>query len=273
MAPHTFTTSTLSLLMLLGSTPISLCQDRPPPSPVESGAIPSFTAVPGNNTREGPNGLRIVDSDEVYHYAGCWSETTEFSPHTRALDGVYLTAIGQMQVKPCIDYCARSYNHFHPETKGWKYAGLEFARECWCGDSLSPRSLHLQESACDTPCDGANSTVCGGHLAITLYNATTPDTGRPGTGTGDETTEPPKSAASGSKTSGATSTGSKTSGAVSSGSKTSGAVSTGSKTSDASGSKTSDASTSKPGNEAVAQAVGVGLVLVAVTFVLGMGCL
>ncbi|KAI0890529.1 uncharacterized protein GGS22DRAFT_151127 [Annulohypoxylon maeteangense] len=157
MAPHAFSTGTLSLLTLLASSPLSSCQGNsfPPPDLTESGVVPTLTPVPGNNsrdgTREGPNGLRIIDDDAKYRYAGCWSETTELTPHTRALDGVYLTVVGQMQVSPCINYCAHSYNHNHPEKKGWQYAGLEYARECWCGDNLSLRSMHLAESACDTP--------------------------------------------------------------------------------------------------------------------------
>ncbi|KAI1457426.1 hypothetical protein F4805DRAFT_475099 [Annulohypoxylon moriforme] len=259
MAPQAFTTTTLTLLTLLAGSSFSSCQEHAsPPDATSSGVIPTPTPVPDNSTRggsEGPNGLRIIDEDESYRYAGCWSETTEAPPHDRALDGIYLTLVGQMQVKSCVEYCARSYNRFHPEKKGWRYAGLEYARECWCGENLSLRSVHLPESACDAPCDGASSVVCGGHLAITLYNATNPG-GKPGD---SDTVEPPKeNGASGSKTSGAP---------VSGGSKTSGGAPV------SGGSKTSDASKPEPVGEAVAQAVGIGLVVVAVTFVLGMGCL
>ncbi|KAI1443101.1 WSC domain-containing protein [Annulohypoxylon stygium] len=261
MAPLASTVSTLSLLMLLAGTPIVSCQRPEFPTQTETGVLPTFTPVPGGASREGPSGLRIVDDDEVYKYAGCYAETTELSPHSRALDGVYLTVVGQMQVQPCIQYCARSYNRFHPNKKGWKYAGLEYSRECWCGDNLSLKSMKLEESSCDAPCDGNNSTVCGGHLALTLYNATaTPRGGRPGKLPDDDSMPeqpqplPPKTgAASGTKTSGAPKTG----GATKSG-----------------GPKMSDAGKpEQPIGEAVAQAVGVGLVVVAVTFVLGMGCL
>ncbi|KAI2466612.1 WSC domain-containing protein [Annulohypoxylon bovei var. microspora] len=229
MAPHTSIT-VLSLLMLLVSTPFSLGQEVQPPTPTQSDTVPSFTPAPSNNTRQGPNGLRIIDEDTVYKYAGCWSETTEITPHERALDGVYLTVVGQMQVQPCINYCSRSYNRFHPEKKGWKYAGLEYARECWCGDHLSLKSLHLTDTACDTPCDGANSTVCGGHLALTLYNATASSGGKPpgsggsgGSGGSPGDNDPPKSDA--------------------------------------------------PKNDAVVQAVGVGLLIVALTLAFGLGLL
>lgn len=58
-----------------------------------------------------------------------------------------------------------------------------------------------------------------------------------------------------------------------SGTKTSGAPKTGGATKSG-GPKMSDAGKpEQPIGEAVAQAVGVGLVVVAVTFVLGMGCL
>ncbi|KAI1090614.1 WSC domain-containing protein [Rostrohypoxylon terebratum] len=258
MATLASTVSTLSFLLLLAGTPIVSCQQPESSTKPDTGVLPTFTPVSGGASKEGPSGLLIVDDDEVYKYAGCYAETTEQPPHNRALDGVYLTVAGKMQVQPCIQYCARSYNRFHPEKKGWKYAGLEYSRECWCGDSLSLNSVKLEETSCDAPCDGNNSTVCGGHLALTLYNATTtPGGGKPGKipdGDDDSTTYPqrpwpekpwpPKKGGS-PKMSGAPSK--------------------------SGGPKMSHGS--KPEGEAVAQAVGIGLVVVAVTFVLGMGCL
>ncbi|KAI1103317.1 hypothetical protein F4804DRAFT_333408 [Jackrogersella minutella] len=198
MAPHTTTTGVISLLMLLAMTPLT--QSQTLPAPFTSAPLPLETndTTTLNETsptpRSGPidqppEGLRIVDDDAVYKYVGCWSETTAIPPNSRALDGPYMTVPGLMQVKPCLEYCGFATNRFHPERKGYQYAGLEFSRECWCGDNLSIHSYHLMDYACDTACDGDNTTVCGGHLALTLYNATHPKhgdgDGRPGDGEGD----------------------------------------------------------------------------------------
>jgi len=54
-----------------------------------------------------------------------------------------------------------------------RYAGLEYGRECYCGAYLSILSEKLNETArCIYACDGNASEVCGGALALTLYNLT-----------------------------------------------------------------------------------------------------
>ncbi|KAI1412635.1 WSC domain-containing protein [Hypoxylon sp. FL1857] len=172
--------SVLRLTALLFAAPFfsnTLAQELPPqtitttylPTPVQTDSVTNITMAP--RQEEGANGLHVIDDDPVYRYAGCWSETTPLPTHTRALDGPHLTVPGLMRVQPCLDYCGFARNKFSPDERGYRYAGLEFAQECWCGDTLSNYSSHLVDSACDVPCDGANTTVCGGHLAITLYDS------------------------------------------------------------------------------------------------------
>jgi len=46
-------------------------------------------------------------------------------------------------------------------------------RECYCGAYLSSFSEKLNETArCIYACNGNSSQVCGGQLALTLYNLT-----------------------------------------------------------------------------------------------------
>ncbi|KAI0148153.1 WSC domain-containing protein [Hypoxylon sp. NC0597] len=178
--------SALRLITLLFSAPFSpsaLAQEK---HPRDTSTSTSFSApIQMNCTdvaaigKEGGNGLRIIDDDPFYKYVGCWSETAPMEPNLPALDGPYLTMPGLMRVEPCLEYCGFAKNRFDPEKKGYRYAGLEFAQECWCGDTLSDRSVRLEDSACNVPCDGANTTACGGHLAITLYAR------KPGAGDGD----------------------------------------------------------------------------------------
>ncbi|KAI8962728.1 hypothetical protein F5Y11DRAFT_181096 [Daldinia sp. FL1419] len=117
--------------------------------------------------------LRIIDSDPLYKYVGCWSEVTLLNPDSHSLDGPFLTAPGLMNVHVCVDFCRHAANKNKGGNQtGYHYAGLEFAYQCWCGDNLSKHSYHLIDDVCDLPCAGANTTVCGGHLALTLYNVT-----------------------------------------------------------------------------------------------------
>ncbi|KAK0893473.1 hypothetical protein LTR02_012828 [Friedmanniomyces endolithicus] len=74
-----------------------------------------------------------------------------------------------MTVSTCLAYCAQGYNG-----ATMQYAGLEYGRECYCGAYLSPFSTQLTNASahCIYACDGNGSQVCGGALALTLYNLT-----------------------------------------------------------------------------------------------------
>lgn len=72
-----------------------------------------------------------------------------------------------MTIQSCLSYCAPS-----------QYAGLEYGRECYCGEYLSPFSHELDDKErCVFACDGNGSEVCGGSLALTLYNRTASSAG------------------------------------------------------------------------------------------------
>ncbi|KAI2640761.1 WSC domain-containing protein [Hypomontagnella submonticulosa] len=241
MASYTSPVGVLRLIKLLATAPLfcgtlALGQSTQP----QAAPVPTFFPVPLNNSnapistsddpaanpvpgKPSPN-LRIVDNDPVYKYIGCYSETTFSTPRSRALDGPYYTVPGSMTVEACFTFCSHARNGNRSNDEGWRYAGLEFSRECWCGDRLNSHSYHLIDAVCDTPCDGANTTVCGGHLALTLYNTTekSDDNGNstdgiPGIGGGDDS--------------------------------------------------------NPQGDEAALQAVGVGFLVLAVTFAFAFGCM
>ncbi|KAL7628620.1 hypothetical protein AAE478_000135 [Parahypoxylon ruwenzoriense] len=121
--------------------------------------------------------LAAVDSDPVYTYVGCWSETTQYPGGHRALaGGAHMVLPGILTVPICLHFCSTARSDTSPSSPppptGYQYAGLESSRECWCADDLSPRSASLVSSTCDAPCEGAGKTACGGSLALSLYNAT-----------------------------------------------------------------------------------------------------
>jgi len=99
-----------------------------------------------------------------------------------------------MTTADCLAFCAQGFNG-----QTMHYAGLEYGmvtithcdtipdksmargaylratagRECYCGAYLSAFSEKLNETArCVYACDGNASQVCGGQLALTLYNLT-----------------------------------------------------------------------------------------------------
>ena len=120
---------------------------------------------------EAASSLAIFNESATYVYHGCWTETTELANTTRrrALDGgggpdAQLQLPDTMTVPLCLDHCARNTT-----TTPFVYAGLEYSRECWCADHLSPLSVRLPDADCDTPCDGDMATACGGALKLSVY--------------------------------------------------------------------------------------------------------
>ncbi|KAK4188387.1 WSC domain-containing protein [Podospora australis] len=105
---------------------------------------------------------------KAYNYHGCYNETTEI-PGTvgnRALsDGIMLESPDAMTVEKCWDYCKTN------TSTAYKYAGLEYSRQCWCATKISSLSAKLDDSACDLSCDGNKTQVCGGSLKLAVYEA------------------------------------------------------------------------------------------------------
>ncbi|EJT97083.1 WSC-domain-containing protein [Dacryopinax primogenitus] len=66
---------------------------------------------------------------------------------------------GAMTVEACVDICA---------TNGFTYAGLEWAQECWCGNTLD--TTRLGQYACDMPCQGDPSEFCGASSRLAVYS-------------------------------------------------------------------------------------------------------
>lgn len=114
--------------------------------------------------------LTIYDSSTMYRYGGCFNETTEIpgSSMTRAMqDGKMEELNGTMTVESCLDFCGHNGTG-----TSYKFAGLEYSRECWCGVRLSALAVRLPDSECDTPCDGNKTVACGGSLKLSVYNLT-----------------------------------------------------------------------------------------------------
>jgi hypothetical protein len=68
-----------------------------------------------------------------------------------------------------IDYCIKLCG-----SKGYKFAGLEIGDECYCGDAFDSSSS-LRPEECSNSCVGNKYQVCGGPLALSVYNASTPN--------------------------------------------------------------------------------------------------
>ncbi|KAH9479037.1 WSC domain-containing protein [Psilocybe cubensis] len=90
---------------------------------------------------------------------GCYSDSTS----SRTLRVASFTDITGMTVESCIAFCTPA---------GYNFAGLEFARECYCDNIIEPPAVVIDSSNCATPCTGNANEICGGSNAITIFQHT-----------------------------------------------------------------------------------------------------
>ncbi|KAH7097382.1 WSC-domain-containing protein [Auriculariales sp. MPI-PUGE-AT-0066] len=67
---------------------------------------------------------------------------------------------GKMTTKACTDYCGAN---------SFKYAGLEWGEECWCGNTLDQSKVG--QYVCNQPCQGDDSEFCGNGQRLSVYAA------------------------------------------------------------------------------------------------------
>ncbi|MCJ1459416.1 hypothetical protein MMC28_009794 [Mycoblastus sanguinarius] len=88
-------------------------------------------------------------------YAGCYTDPS--SPRALPFSPAGLDT-QNMTVEICVAEC---------KGNGYRYAGLEYYGECFCGDSIAGAST--TESACTYPCTGNKSETCGGSDILSVY--------------------------------------------------------------------------------------------------------
>lgn len=107
--------------------------------------------------------LAIFNGSSKFIYGGCFTETQGLngSHSGRALKDTSEVGPNNMTVPICLDFCAK-----------YKFAGLQWSRECWCANELNTRSTKQNDSDCDMACAGDVGVVCGGNLKLSVYNST-----------------------------------------------------------------------------------------------------
>jgi len=68
-----------------------------------------------------------------------------------------------MTVESCQAFC---------NTNNYGLAGLEFGKECFCGNALQTYSA-IGYTGCNMACSGNASEICGGSSRLSVYNLTT----------------------------------------------------------------------------------------------------
>ncbi|CAG2252624.1 PLG [Mytilus edulis] len=86
-------------------------------------------------------------------YIGCYRDDSKRILSKKVLKDKRMT------VQKCQQFCGQ---------KGFKYAGVEYGFECFCGNVLR-KDRKRKESDCKTPCAGNKRQICGGTWRISIY--------------------------------------------------------------------------------------------------------
>ncbi|TQV95128.1 Pyrrolo-quinoline quinone [Cordyceps javanica] len=124
----------------------------PPPTTTTSTSTSSSTPTP-----TGPARKAVVN--QTWNLQGCWTEAT----NQRALsDRTY--ADDKMTLESCATFC-----------KDYTYFGVEYGRECYCGNKLNDGSVQAKQADCSFTCPGDGSEYCGAGNRLELYKVAPAD--------------------------------------------------------------------------------------------------
>lgn len=130
-------------VMACGGNPNEICGG--------SGALSVY-----NNTVLLPPKVPItVPNFDNYFSQGCYTEGVG----ERALAGT-TTAISNMTVGTCVNFCKQN---------GFRYAGIEYSTECYCGASIATTAAKAPDSECNMLCGGDALAYCGGPGRLNVY--------------------------------------------------------------------------------------------------------
>ncbi|KAH8893886.1 WSC-domain-containing protein [Thozetella sp. PMI_491] len=126
----------------------------------------TFTTSATSAASSGP--LPYTDLTSIgFRFIGCAPEQKTVNPPDgtfRTLPQLYASDLMTNQI--CANYC---------QANGYAYAGTEFRRECWCGNSYAatrqPGTTLASLSGCSSTCMGDTTQKCGGTDWLSLYAA------------------------------------------------------------------------------------------------------
>jgi hypothetical protein len=99
-------------------------------------------------------------SATCWEYKGCYNETDSIHP----LQFKILPSLTEdTNNENCQSACLAA---------GYIMSGTADEFNCWCDNSISPRSNKIAESYCNLACNTVTTETCGGYSAVSVYNDT-----------------------------------------------------------------------------------------------------
>ncbi|KZV81941.1 WSC-domain-containing protein, partial [Exidia glandulosa HHB12029] len=127
------------------------------------------TLCPGDNTQTCGAGWRIslyakdVNTMPVYSLPTGWSTLMEcaYDSAARLFTDTQVNYLTTNTPSVCASHCADG---------GYAYSGVEYGRECYCGNTLATSLVARPDSDCYMDCAGDATQNCGGNWAVQLYS-------------------------------------------------------------------------------------------------------
>ncbi|KAI8151760.1 WSC domain-containing protein [Colletotrichum sp. SAR 10_70] len=136
-----------------------------------SGIVLALTGL-GNAATISKRELSITTSLPTgFKYLGCYTD----SPGNRQLARASYVDYSRMTEESCIAFCS---------AKGFPYAGVEYASECYCDYSLGPLATKQPESDCNFACTGDSTEPCGAGDRLSVFTTTAAAAAGPGVNPG-----------------------------------------------------------------------------------------
>jgi hypothetical protein len=113
-----------------------------------------------------PTGPIIFHGNKNFTYYGCLSEPSA----GKLMDNQVYNNDTTMTPQVCLSHCEQ-----------YKYAGVEYGQECWCGNTLnlagwadSTPGKNVSSTQCNIVCPGNSTEYCGAGNILQLYVRKTP---------------------------------------------------------------------------------------------------
>ncbi|TVY80927.1 WSC domain-containing protein [Lachnellula suecica] len=120
-----------------------------------NGTVTNPTTTGGAAAPTATGGPQIKQTIGNWSFQGCITESTT----GRALSSKTF-ANDSMTLESCASFCS-----------GYQMFGLEYGRECYCGNSLGAGSVNATNQAdCSFPCSGDSTEFCGAGSRLELYS-------------------------------------------------------------------------------------------------------
>ncbi|KAH7126789.1 hypothetical protein B0J11DRAFT_526490 [Dendryphion nanum] len=134
----------------------------PPTTPTQ----PATTAQPPpqtTNTEEQPptttNAPQPTTLPNGWSYSGCWVDNA----YGRIMNNQQADS-DKLTIESCISACSR---------QGFSVAGLQYAYQCFCDNSLRNSATNATDSDCSTSCTGNPNQKCGAGSRMSVYSNST----------------------------------------------------------------------------------------------------